>query len=1102
MTNQREPEPSLPKAALPPLFPSPVERPSSMTRTFTRYAVSAVLVAAAVIALWGIRNAIYAQQEEAATASPATGDADKARQLGLAMLNYAEAHGRFPPATRYGSDGAPLLSWRVLILPYLGEHEKKLYSQFHLDEPWDSPANKPLSELIPSVFAPGDADPFSSPDTFWQVFDGGTTIFANSQGMPFSDIHDGLSNTILLVESNTTVPWTKPVDLSFDALSPTTHQGLDVQRGFRVVMADGTVRKVPPSFPVDKLKEFITRKGNEHSLDTSVLTQFDVWVPERHENNPNVRQQPSPNEFNQSFRKGGAAGPSLEQQVRQEFDARQASLRQQIKDFSERLQRLTVLVDERDRAKEAIIQRRIDELRNPNLRWEAADQAASGSNRSQQPLATDRPADVAKPKVAVETFPLRHIKPDRVVKVLIEDFHGSAGIQLSQTSDSIKVAGVPADLERIRALVKNLDVAPPAGDEASAAVAELDGLWEAILPPDLADTVPVEKRLRLVFYKNMHATFIGKTLQTACTFSVTPSASPKCIALHGDQPKRGLYEVSGDGLRLSIAPADAAFPTRFGTEKAEFKRINNAVPQEMLDAITSHLQDTTWSKRAGNRLSEPEGDPIGGKDVKAVERQTAVFSLLHAKAETLQKTIAALFENTKSEIQLSHEPSTNSLLVSASPDDMMKVEALLRRLDVLPPPVDEASGATTELEGVWEVSYLDEKAGVPPIEKRSHIAFHHNLYANFNDNVIHNAGIFSTDTSASPKRIDFRGDKPQQGLYAMNGDSLWFALNSHPASYPTQLTKGNFVYKRIAKTVPQEMLDAIKKHLQVTIPTDGAGSPFSADRDATSNKTDPSGVLLLRSANDFQADLAWARSNANKAEKARDKWIAEAKKTSPDATERDIDPALLDQWQTAKERLDFLRNEFASQMKLIDSALETCRQEIATEKERLSEMDRTVVPGGRIQSQQKVIAKMEHRLKQILTLRDLYEKVNEFPSTTVVPNDVKLPGAVEMENDLRQQIGLDLSTGTIKASQGEEERKVLVVAAVRADSPAAKAGLQEMDLIVAAHIWQIASPENLWYALSQVGSTRTDKSLEEIKVWVRRNGQDVSVRLPPIEHKW
>lgn len=1101
-----------------------------MTRTFTRYAVSAVLVAAAAIALWGIRNAIYAQQGEAATELPVSGDADKARQLGLAMLNYAEAHGRFPPAAILSPNGKPLLSWRVLILPYLGDDAKKLYSQFHLDEPWDSPANKPLSEKIPSVFSPhdADADPFSSPDTLWQVFDGGTTIFANAQGMPFSDIHDGLSNTILLVESNTAVPWTKPADLSFDALSPTTHQGLDVQRGFRVVMADGSVRKVPPSFPIDKLKEFITRKGNEHALDTSVLTQFDVWAPERAEEGPNTRREPSADELSQSSRRGGrgqekvsggtdfawpkwepqyqetrqvairvyplknqkaselakainkmyphlrlgtqnqgngvilvggtpamearlqafieyselspdekakrglpdsirqflqgeaqemlvganprpstrrvplrgAAGPELEQQVRQEFDARQTSLRQQIKDFSERLQRLTVLVDERDRAKEAIIQRRVDELRNPNLRWEAADQAASGSNRSQQPLAavgnTDRPADEAKPKVAAETFPLRHIKPDRVVKVLIEDFHGSAGIQLSQTSDSIKVAGVPADLERIRALVKNLDVPPPAGDEASATVAELDGLWEAILPPDLADTVPVEKRLRLVFYKNMHATFIGKTLQTACTFSITPSASPKRIALHGDQPKRGLYEVSGDGLRLSIAPADAAFPTRFGTEKAEFKRINNAVPQEMLDAITSHLQDTQWSKRAGNRLSEPEGDPLGGNN-KMRRQQEAQKEIEKA---LLQK-INANFENC---------------------------------------PLNEV---LDYIAGVVEVNiYIDEVA-------------------------LRAEGV----TSDRPITIDLK--QP-------------IALRSLLNQILSPL--------RLTYVVESDVLKITNEK--------GAGLPFSADRDATSNKTDPSGVLLLRSANDFQADLAWARSNANKAGKARDAWIAEAKKTSPNATERDVDPTLLDQWQTAKERLDFLRNEFAYQMKLFDSALETCRQEIATEQERLSEMERVSAPGNRVLDQRQAVQKTELRLKQILTLRDLYEKVNEFPSTTVVPNDVKLPGAVEMENDLRQQIGLDLSTGTVRAGQGAEERKVLVVAAVRADSPAAKAGLQEMDLIVAAHIWQIASPENLWYALSQVGSTRTDKSLEEIKVWVRRNGQDVSVRLPPIEHKW
>ena len=78
--------------------------------------------------------------------------ANNLKQVGLAMYNYREAHGRFPAPAIQGPDGKPLLSWRVAILPYLSENE--LYQSFKLDEPWDSPHNKPLLERMPQLFAP------------------------------------------------------------------------------------------------------------------------------------------------------------------------------------------------------------------------------------------------------------------------------------------------------------------------------------------------------------------------------------------------------------------------------------------------------------------------------------------------------------------------------------------------------------------------------------------------------------------------------------------------------------------------------------------------------------------------------------------------------------------------------------------------------------------------------------------------------------------------------------------------------------------------------------------------------------------------------------
>src|SRR4051794_3818491 len=72
------------------------------------------------------------------------------KQIGLAMHNYNSAYDVFPPAVITDPDGKPLLSWRVLLLPFLDE--QALYEQFKLDEPWDSPNNKPLLSRMPKVF--------------------------------------------------------------------------------------------------------------------------------------------------------------------------------------------------------------------------------------------------------------------------------------------------------------------------------------------------------------------------------------------------------------------------------------------------------------------------------------------------------------------------------------------------------------------------------------------------------------------------------------------------------------------------------------------------------------------------------------------------------------------------------------------------------------------------------------------------------------------------------------------------------------------------------------------------------------------------------------
>src|SRR5262249_19251820 len=87
------------------------------------------------------------QAREAARRSQCT---NNLKQIGLAMHDYHRAHGTFPPAYSTSPDGKPLLSWRVHILPFLGQ--KALYDEFHKDEPWDSEHNKTLISRMPAVY--------------------------------------------------------------------------------------------------------------------------------------------------------------------------------------------------------------------------------------------------------------------------------------------------------------------------------------------------------------------------------------------------------------------------------------------------------------------------------------------------------------------------------------------------------------------------------------------------------------------------------------------------------------------------------------------------------------------------------------------------------------------------------------------------------------------------------------------------------------------------------------------------------------------------------------------------------------------------------------
>ncbi len=185
------------------------------------------------------------------------------KQIALAMFNYLDAKKTFPPAYKAGKDGKPLLSWRVLILPYL--EEKDLYQQFNLDEPWDSEHNKKLIDKMPAVYKSPNSAKAAAGKTVYLTVRGEKTVFSGGKGTRIADITDGTSNTIMTVEANDeeAVPWTKPDDFEYDANNPLKGLGGMHPSVFLAGFADGSVRAISNSIDPKMLKALFTRNGNE-----------------------------------------------------------------------------------------------------------------------------------------------------------------------------------------------------------------------------------------------------------------------------------------------------------------------------------------------------------------------------------------------------------------------------------------------------------------------------------------------------------------------------------------------------------------------------------------------------------------------------------------------------------------------------------------------------------------------------------------------------------------------------------------------------------------------------------------------------------------------
>ncbi len=176
--------------------------------------------------------------------------------LMLGMFNYESVHQKFPASSNEVEGSEYPISWRVAILPYIGE--KDLYKQFKLDQPWNSPHNKGVAKKMPDVFRlPGD-DP-DSIKTYYLAIAGEKTIIASDIPVGLGSITDGTSCTIALIQHGESVVWNQPKDIAMSDES--VRQILsDPDPEFTFALGDSSVATIKRSkFDSVELSKIFTR---------------------------------------------------------------------------------------------------------------------------------------------------------------------------------------------------------------------------------------------------------------------------------------------------------------------------------------------------------------------------------------------------------------------------------------------------------------------------------------------------------------------------------------------------------------------------------------------------------------------------------------------------------------------------------------------------------------------------------------------------------------------------------------------------------------------------------------------------------------------------
>ncbi len=209
-------------------------------------------------------------------------------ELARATRSFVSKSQKFP-AVRSSDKNGPLHSWRVHLLPSLGDEGKALYAKINLDEPWDSEHNRQFHSQTPALYRRPGSDATSETAACVvacvvapkSVFQPGDPLFPRQDRVvPLAAVSDGLENTLLYVERSEPVCWMDPnADLTpEEALAEIAAAADSPLKGLPAVFADGQGRVLEASTSAADLTAFVTYDGRDGAAANRQTERVEIYA--------------------------------------------------------------------------------------------------------------------------------------------------------------------------------------------------------------------------------------------------------------------------------------------------------------------------------------------------------------------------------------------------------------------------------------------------------------------------------------------------------------------------------------------------------------------------------------------------------------------------------------------------------------------------------------------------------------------------------------------------------------------------------------------------------------------------------------------------------